>query len=183
MMHKVKSLLTDEKGFTLLEMLIVLFIFLVVNSAILYFSQKPLMDYTEKQVMSQNEMLIRMTQLLSIETGTYHSFEIINCHRIQVRERNTSTIVFDHRIARPLDMYLTTPNNRLIFNTRGNVQAFGRLTYHFENKSYQYSINIGKARILEKEVFHEPGRTNSCRNTISSRHFIFPLVDNDTAHV
>ncbi|MER1988337.1 MAG: prepilin-type N-terminal cleavage/methylation domain-containing protein [Solibacillus isronensis] len=183
MKEKVKSLVTDEKGFTLLEMLIVLFIFLVVNTAILYISQKPLMEYTEKQVMNQNEMLIRMTQLLSIEKGTSHSFEIINCHRIQVMEWPASNIIYDQRIARPIDMYLSTPHNRLVFNTRGNVQAFGRLTYHFENISHQYSVNIGKARILEKEVFHEPGRTNSCRNTVSSRHFIFPFIDNHSAHI
>ena len=166
-----------------MEMLIVLFIFLVVNSAILYFSQNPLMEYTEKQVMNQNEILIRMTQLLSIETGTSHSFEIINCHRIQVMDRSTSNIIYDRGISRPIDMYLSTPHNRLVFNTRGNVQAFGRLTYHFENISHQYSVNIGKARILEKEVFHEPGRTNSCRNTVSSRHFIFPFLDNHSAHI
>ncbi|MGE7981240.1 prepilin-type N-terminal cleavage/methylation domain-containing protein [Solibacillus sp. NPDC093137] len=183
MKEKVKLLLTDEKGFTLMEMLIVLFIFLVVNSTILSLSQKPLMDYTEKQVMNQNEMLIRMTQLLSIETGTSHSFEIINCHRIQVMDWTTSNIIYDQRIARPIDMYLSTPHNRLLFNTRGNVQAFGRLTYHFENTSHQYSVNIGKARILEKEVFNEPGRTNSCRNTVSSRHLIFPFVDNHSAHI
>src|SRR5690606_17073592 len=177
MRRKVKLLLTDERGFTLLEMLIVLFIFLIINSAILYFSQKPLMDYTEKQVINQNEMFIRMAQLLSIETGTSHSFEIINCHRIRIRERNTFNIVYDQRIARPIHMFLSTPNSRLIFNAKGNVQAFGRLTYHFENISHQYSINIGKARILEKEVFHESKRANSCRNIVSSRHFIFSFVD------
>ncbi|WP_445783319.1 prepilin-type N-terminal cleavage/methylation domain-containing protein [Solibacillus sp. FSL W7-1436] len=180
---KVKSLLKDEKGFTLMEMLIVLFIFLVVNSAILYFSQNPLMEYTEKQVINQNEMLIRMTQLLSIEKGTPYTVEIINCQRIQVRERNNSGIVYDQRIARPIAMYLSTPNNRLVFNTKGNVQAFGQLTYHFENEIHQYSVNIGKARILEREVFHEPGRPNSCRNTVGSRHFILPYIDNHSAHI
>lgn len=166
-----------------MEMLIVLLIFLVVSSAILHFSHKPLLEYTEKKVMTQNEMLIRMAQLLSIEMGSHHSFEIINCHRIQVRERNTSNIVYDQRIPDPIEIYLSTPNHRLIFNTRGNVQAFGRLTYHFKNVTYQYSVNIGKARILEKEVFHEPGRPNSCRNAISSRHFIFSIFDNDSAHI
>ncbi|MEK5185576.1 prepilin-type N-terminal cleavage/methylation domain-containing protein [Solibacillus sp. FSL R5-0449] len=162
MKQKIKSAVTDEKGFTLMEMLIVLFIFLVISSMILYFSQKPLMVYTEKQVMDQNEMLIRMTQLLSIEKGTPHSFEILNCQWIRIKERNTADIVYDQKIARPIDMFLSTPYNRLIFNTQGNVQAFGRLTYHFEDTSYQYSVNIGKARIFEKEVFHEPGRTNTC---------------------
>ncbi|MGN7479423.1 prepilin-type N-terminal cleavage/methylation domain-containing protein [Solibacillus silvestris] len=181
--HRIKALLNDERGFTLLEMLVVLAIFLIVQSAILYFSHEPLVDYTEKQVMSQNELLIRMAQLSSIETGSPHSFQVVNCNRIIIKERNQPVHLYDQRLPRHVELFLSTPGSSLIFNTRGNVQAFGRLTYHFENVSYQYSINIGKGRILDKEVFHGATGHNTCGNIVSGRHFIFSLFDDHSPHV
>ena len=95
MEEKIKSILKNEKGFTLMEMLVVLSIFLVVSTAILLFSHKPFLDYTEKQLMNQNELLIRMTQLRAIEKENPHSFQIINCRRIVIKEINKEEIVFE----------------------------------------------------------------------------------------
>ncbi|MBD8035062.1 MULTISPECIES: prepilin-type N-terminal cleavage/methylation domain-containing protein [Solibacillus] len=180
---KVKSVLTNEKGFTLMEMLVVLSIFLVVSTAILLFSHKPFLDYTEKQLMNQNELLIRMTQLISIEKENPHSFEIVNCRRIRIKERNKEGVIYEQMVPNHIEIFITTPNSRLIFNTEGNTNAFGRIMYHFENVSYQYSVNIGKARILEKEVFHDTGRPNACGNTFSSRHSIFPDFNNNSPYL
>lgn len=180
---KIKSFLKNEKGFTLIEMLVVLSIFLVVSSAILLFSHKPFLDYTEKQLMNQNELLIRMTQLISIEKENPHSFEIVNCRRIRVREKNKEGVIYEQRVPNHIEIFISTPSSSLTFNTKGNAHAFGRITYHFENVSYQYSVNIGKARILEKEVFHDTGRPNACGNTVGSRHSIFSDFNNDSAHI
>lgn len=180
---KIKTILTNEKGFTLLEMLVVLSIFLVVSTAILLFSHKPFLDYTEKQLMNQNELLIRMTQLMSIEKENPHSFEIINCRRIRIKARNQERIIYEQRVPNHIEIFISTPSSSFIFNTKGNVHAFGGFTYHFENVSYQYSVNIGKARILEKGVFHDTGRPNSCRNTAGSGHIIFSDFNNDSAYL
>ena len=180
---KIRTVLTNAKGFTLLEMLVVLSIFMVVSTAILFFSHKPLLDFTEKQLMNQNELLIRMTQLISIEKENPHSFEIVNCRRIRIREMNREGVIYEQMVPSHIEIFITTPNSRLSFNTKGNAHAFGRIMYHFENVSYQYSVNIGKARILEKEVFHDTGRPNACRNTVGSRHFIFPDFNHDSTHL
>ena len=166
-----------------MEMLVVLSIFLVVSTAILLFSHKPFLDYTEKQLMNQNELLIRMTQLRAIEKENPHSFQIINCRRIVIKEINKEEVVFEQRVPDHIEVFLSTSSSRLTFNTKGNAHSFGRITYHFENVSYQYSVNIGKARILEKEVFHDTGRPNACGNTVGSRHSIFSDFNNDSAHL
>ena len=177
MTHNFKAILKNEKGFTLMEILVVLAIFLIIHTIIIIYSHEPLVEYTEKQLMNQNELLIRMAQLRSIETLEPHRFWVINCRNIVVKNRSTREFIFEQTLPPHIDMLISTPTSSFIFNTRGNVQDFGGLSYHFGRVSYRYSVNIGKGNILDKGVFYDAARDNTCRNVVSSRHFIFSHID------
>lgn len=175
-------ILKNEKGFTLMEILVVLAIFLIIHTIIIVYSHEPLVEYTEKQLMNQNELLIRMAQLRSIETLERHNFWVINCRKAVVRNQITHELLFEQTLPPHIDMLISTPTSSFVFNARGNVQDFGGLSYHFGRVSYRYSLNIGKGTILDKGVFYDAARDNTCRNVVSSRHFIFSHIDNHSDH-
>ena len=182
MERSVKTILKNEKGFTLIEMLVVLAIFLVIHVAILYFSHEPIVEFTEKQLMNQNELLIRRAQLLTIETLNAHSFRVVNCRTIYITDRSKNIEIYEQILPKHIDMLIATSNSSLIFNTRGNVQEIGGLTYSFGRESHRYSVNLGKATILEKGVFYDPERDNTCRDNVSSRHFILSHINNHSSY-
>ena len=63
----MRKILQDNRGFTLLEMLVVLTIVLVISSCVVFYSHEKLQNKLDYQLMNYTELLIRMTQMLSIE--------------------------------------------------------------------------------------------------------------------
>lgn len=174
----------NEKGFTLVEMLVVLVIFTIICSSVLFFTTEKLKNYTNEQFIDQTELLIRLAQIKAIETKSNYEFLIFNCRKITVRNfSKRDEILYDQELPAGIEIFLTTTNSRILFNNNGNIRSSGTIMYHFNNYAYHFSINMGKGRQILKDVIETSDRINSCGYTSSSGNLIFSNVDIDSVHL
>ncbi|AWE08005.1 hypothetical protein DCE79_11675 [Lysinibacillus sp. 2017] len=151
----MKRFFRDERGFTLIEMLVVLTIVMVMSSLLVYYSHEKFQKHLTYQTMNHFELLIRMTQMLAIEERYPHTFTVKNRTRISIKrlEADEELMILDLPIGQ--EMILTTNNAQLYFRTNGNVRSFGAITYDYGEEAHNYSINIGKGRIVKRVIIYQ----------------------------
>jgi competence protein ComGD len=150
-----KGVLNNERGFTLLEMLIVLTITMVICSVLLIISQEKLIKKINYQIMNQNELVFRMAQMKTVEEGDPYVFEVLNRTQVNVRHQLSGKSIYSNQLPDNVLLYVSAPYSQVRFKTNGNLQAFGSMSYHFDDVSYSYSINIGKGRIVLRNVVYD----------------------------
>jgi competence protein ComGD len=143
-------MLLNQKGFTLIESLIVLSIFLIISS-ITAFSMKPqYYSATDKTFISQ------------LKADLYYGQQYAIANQMEVK-----VIFYEHE-----HMYLiSTGNKQLVerhhspmitvtqgtiqlvfkFNSNGNVDRFGTLYIRTQQKNYRLTLLIGKGRFYVME--------------------------------
>lgn len=169
----MKNHLRNERGFTLIEMLVVLAIFTVVCSTVVIFTTDKLANYTNEQFIDQTELLIRLAQVKAIETKSNYEFVVFNCREIKVRNfSNRDEILYHQILPKDIEIFLSTTNSKIIFNTKGNIRSSGTVMYHFNDYGYRFSINMGKGRHILKDVVEKSERLDSCGYAASGSHLI-----------
>lgn len=151
----MKRLFQDERGFTLVEMLIVLTIVLVISSCVIFYSHEKLQKKIDYQLMNYIELLIRMTQLKAIEEQYPYLLYATNPSKIVIKKTNDSKEMLIYQLPEGHSIKIFTSNTRLYFKTNGNLQSFGSYKYDFGNEQYRFNIQIGKGRILKGMVTNE----------------------------
>ena len=147
----IKRHLRNERGFTLLEMLVVLAILMILSSSIFYFSHDKLNRLTVLKTMDEVELLIRMAQMKAIEDQQPVIVEIRDRTEVVIKYFVGTEIFYRTYLPEGMKLYITTPNPRLHFKTNGNLQSFGSMAFHYEGEIYGYKINIGKGRLTRGE--------------------------------
>ena len=148
-------LANDERGFTLIEMLLVLMVVVVISSGVLFFAKEKLVTYTEYQLMNQIELVFRMAQMTAVEKKSPVIFEARYREKIQVRMQNKQDLMYEQYLPEHIKIYLESPSIQVTFNTKGNVSGFGNLYYHYPNLKVNYTINIGKGRIIMRKTLYD----------------------------
>ncbi|WP_274307356.1 competence type IV pilus minor pilin ComGD [Solibacillus daqui] len=180
----MNNAIQNEKGFTLIEMLVVLVIFTIICSSVLFFTTEKLTNYTNEQFIDQTELLIRLAQAKAIETKSNYEFQVFNCRRITVRNfSQRDEVLFDQELPAGIEIFLSTTHSKILFNNSGNIRSSGTIMYHFNNYAYHFTINMGKGRQILKNVIETPDRINSCGYASSSSNLIFSNVNIDSDHL
>lgn len=182
-LQKVNKTLHNERGFTLIEMLVVLAIFMVISSALLYVTTEKLTNYTNEQIIDQTEVLIRLAQVKSIETKSMYELYAFNCRDIMLRNStNRDEILFEQTLPKGMELFISASSGKIRFHPDGNIRNAGSMSYHLDGFKYNFSINIGKGRLILKSVGKDPERANTCGYTASARHLIFSDVDTNPSN-
>lgn len=148
-------MIRNERGFTLLEMLVVLMIVMLLSTMVLYYSHDKLIKYTHSQMMNQVELYIRMTQMKAVEEQVPYLFTVVNGKRITVKELEGSEPLFEQQLPKGHYITLDVAYSQLYFKINGNVKSFGSITYDFGNVKMGYNIYIGKGRIAKRSEVYE----------------------------
>ena len=152
----MRKLLQDNRGFTLLEMLVVLTIVLVISSCVVFYSHEKLQNKLDYQLMNYMELLIRMTQMLSIEEQFPYMLTAVDRSKIVIRKSNehhNDYLVYHLPKGHRFEIYNAT--SYFYFKTNGNLQSFGSYIYNFGKERHRFTINIGKGRIVKGQVTYE----------------------------
>lgn len=147
----IKRSLRNERGFTLLEMLVVLAILMILCSSIFYFSHDKLNRLTVLKTMDEVELLMRMAQMKAISDQQPVVFEIRDRTEIIMKYMVGTDIFYRTNLPEGMKLYISAPEPRLHFKTNGNLQSFGSMAFHYEGEMYGYKINIGKGRLTKVE--------------------------------
>ena len=136
----------DERGFSLIEILLVLMVFSIITIITVSFSYRYVKINQYEQAIEQLRLTIHVAQL------TAQQEELISY--VRIREGNTillSTAYREHelnwQLPEGMQVYFHTNNNRIRFNTNGNISEIGNIEIKTPEKTVKYSINISKGRL------------------------------------
>jgi len=136
----------DEKGFTLLEMLLVLMVVLLIGGITSSFSIKLTEKMIVDQFFHQLKLDIQMAQMWAIEheRGCYVSFSSSNKYKIF---HQMNDVLLEREIPELITLSDVSTLSTLSINSRGAVRNFGTLTFHTPVGVKFLIINIDKGRI------------------------------------
>lgn len=155
--------ISNEHGFTLIEMLMVLAIFMIISSSLLFVTTEKLTNYTHEQIIDHTEVLIRLAQVKSMETNSRYEISVFNCQKLIVKHQaNTQDILFEQQLPEGIKIFITTSTHKITFRPNGNVSTAGSMSYHLKGNYYNYSLNIGKGRLILKSVGKVPEGMDTC---------------------
>lgn len=176
MRQQVKRTAQNEEGFSLIEMLVVMMIFMIISSSVMIYVTKSLATYTNEQYIDKTELVIRMTQLKAMEDREIYNIRMDSCWKIMIRRSGSADLFYEEVLPEHIALYISDYGQPISFNQNGNVRIAGSITYHFNDTVYEYSINLGKGRLIGKKVVEGVLGANTCRNATRARNTIFYYV-------
>lgn len=147
MAHR-KSIISNERGYTLIEMLAVLFIVSTICFIVFQFSHKKIEDYTYRKTIDQLELTIRAAQMQAIEEQVPIYCNIIEEKLFYIHRGYYIDPIYTQTLPEGMTAFIGTANNRISFNTTGNVYNSGKFRFIVRGKPITYSVNLGKGRFL-----------------------------------
>lgn len=138
----------NERGFTLIEMLLVLTIVGVMTSAVLHFSFDQMQRQTYRKTTNQIELAIRMAQMMAMEGQHIIYCEVFNETKFIIRRRPFEEPYYTQDLPEGMKMHITTERGRLQFQPNGNVTQIGKIYFYLNEERLFYTINLGKGRFL-----------------------------------
>lgn len=148
----LRSKVTDERGFTLIEMLLVLLIVGVLTTAVLHFSLEQIQRHTYRKAIAQVELIVRSAQALAMEEERAVYCEVLGGTRFIVKTMLHEPTVYTYDLPEGMQMSIaTTGLRRIQFHPSGKITNAGSVHFYFDNHHVYYSINIGKGRFLLHE--------------------------------
>nr|MBO2506518.1 hypothetical protein [Bacilli bacterium] len=136
----------DEKGFTLLEMLLVLMIVSLIGMIGVTIPVKMTEKMIVEQFFHQLKLDIQMAQMWALENekGCYVSFSSSNSYRIY---HQMNDVLIERKIPDMISINDFSNLSTLSINTRGGVKNFGTITFQTPYGEKSIIINIDKGRI------------------------------------
>lgn len=136
----------DERGFTLIEMLLVLMIFSIITMIAVSFSYRYVKINQYEHAIEQLKLTIHVAQL------TAQQEEVISYVRILEENKILLTALYkEHELnwQLPEGMHVSfyTNHNRIRFNANGHISEIGNLEIKTPEKTMKYSINLSKGRL------------------------------------
>ncbi|WML40544.1 competence type IV pilus minor pilin ComGD [Neobacillus sp. OS1-2] len=142
----------NQKGFTLIESLLVLSIFMIISS-ITVFSLKP-----QHSVMEDEAFITQLQAdlLYSQQYAISHQHEVSvvfmqNEYRYYMLEQSGKPPIIDRNYSTNINLREGTIPLYFKFLGDGDVNKFGSFTIYTKRKSYQLTILIGEGRFYVKE--------------------------------
>jgi len=144
----------NERGFTLIEMLIVLFIV----TTIMAFTVPPLQQtVAERQLQYfleqfSNDMLYAQQYAMSRKKTVTIIFYFDTC-RYQVKEGGTfGKELLVRSFPSPFQFQMATLSPPLMYYSNGNINKAGTLLVAYGNKKYKIVFQLGKGRLYAQKL-------------------------------
>ena len=139
-------MIRDERGFTLIEMLLVLMIFSIITIIAVSFSYRYVKINQYEHAIEQLKLTLHVAQLTAQQEKkvTY----------VYIREGNNillTTSFKEYRLnwktPEGMSIYFQTNNGSIRFTSNGNISEIGSVKIITPEKTMKYSINMSKGRL------------------------------------
>ena len=139
-------MIRDERGFTLIEMLVVLMIFSLITIIALSFSYRYVKIHQYEQAIEQLKLTLHVAQLTAQQHNTVAYVHISEGNTILL---NTTFKEYDliWKIPEGMQVHFKTSGNRIRFTSNGNIVGIGSMEIITPEKTMKYSINLSKGRL------------------------------------
>jgi competence protein ComGD len=145
-------MIRNKNGFTLIEMLVVLSGFLILSSITLILL-KPNYSILDKQLFfTQLKSDLYFAQQYAISHQREVTVSIIpEQHFYYIRERGTTPIIVERDYSKKISVMEASIPLNFQFLPDGNVSRFGSFLVRMGNKTYRFTLLIGKGRFYVAE--------------------------------
>ena len=139
-------MIRNERGFTLIEMLLVLMIFSIITIIAVSFSSRYLKINQYEQAIEQLRLTLHLAQLIAQQEETVAY--------VYSREGNKIVLItlfeeyeLSWETPEGMSVYFYTKSNRIRFISNGSISEIGRVEIVTPEKTIKYSINMSKGRL------------------------------------
>lgn len=144
----------NERGFTLIEMLLVLVITLFISSLFIKFTFNHLSSYTNYQIIHQLQLKIREYQFLAHVNETYYRIYGFDDTFFIYQKNHWEDKVYEQKI--PPGMWVsighTINTSSYMVKEDMTFNGIGSFDVKIGNKKYYYTMNMGKGRYTIRYV-------------------------------
>lgn len=146
----MRELLRNEKGFTLIETVLILSIVMVITSSIVFVSTSKLVEAEEKRFFRQFHLDIQKLQSIGIAENklTNLSFEE-NGSKYVGKWRDTR--LFEHKLPKNIRLNSGSTLLGVSFHPNGTVSQFGTFFFETSKGEKTVTIYIGGGRVNYEE--------------------------------
>lgn len=139
-------MMRDERGFTLIEMLIVLMIFSIITIITISFSYRYVKINQYEHAIEQLKLTLHVAQLTAQQQETVAY--------VYIREGNNMLLTtsfkeyeLNWKMPEGMSVYFQTNKGVIQFNRNGNISEIGSVKVITPEKTMKYSINMSKGRL------------------------------------
>ena len=139
-------MMRDERGFTLIEMLLVLMIFSAITIIAVSFSYRYVKVNEYEHAIEQLKLTLHVAQLTAQQEETVAYVYILEGNNIVL-----TTAFKDYglswKLPEGMSVYFSQNNGAIRFNSNGNISEIGKVEIITPDKTMKYSINMSKGRL------------------------------------
>ena len=139
-------MMRNERGFTLIEMLLVLMIFSTITIIAISFSYRYVKVNEYEHAIEQLKLTLHVAQLTAQQEETVAYVYILEGNNIVL-----TTAFKDYglswKLPEGMSVYFSQNNGAIRFNSNGNISEIGKVEIITPDKTMKYSINISKGRL------------------------------------
>ncbi len=136
----------DERGFTLIEMLLVLMIFSIITIIAVSFSYRYVKINQYEHAIEQLKLTLHVAQLTAQQEKTVTYVYIVEGNRILLTTE-FKEYELNWKMPEGMRVYFHTKNGIIRFTSNGNISEIGKVEIITPEKTMKYSINMSKGRL------------------------------------
>ena len=141
----------NERGFTLIEVLLVLSIVFVISSTILFVSHSYVEKNSFQVFMNQFKLDVYHLQSLSITNGTYSALVFDNNGTTYITRKSFYEPIVKRKLPKGVSLSPKSSLTEIAFHPNGAVEKFGTLIFDTPEGVILLRIYIGKGRMTIEE--------------------------------
>ena len=140
----------NEKGFTMIEMLLVLSIMMVATSSIIFVATSKLEEVEEKRFFRQFHL--DMQRLQAIAIGEYkYTYMNFDENGSKYVAKNANVPLFELKLPDHLRLSTDSYLKGITFHPNGTVSQFGTFLFETRNGPKTVTVYIGRGRLKYEE--------------------------------
>jgi competence protein ComGD len=143
--------MTNQKGFTLIEVLLVLSMVLVISSTVLFVSSSFIDKKAFQLFINQFKLDIYHLQSLSIHNGTYTELVFGDNGTSYTAKKSFYEPVVKRHFPKGIKLSKSSSLTDIAFHPNGTIEKFGTLVFDTPDGVIQLRVYIGKGRMTVEE--------------------------------
>ncbi|MEG0260321.1 MAG: competence type IV pilus minor pilin ComGD [Lysinibacillus sp.] len=137
----------NEKGFTLIEMLLVLFVVMSLTGIVMKLTIKTAEDKEMERFLTQLQLDIQYIQIDAMQRDTSLFIKFEEVPESYVVKKDFKTVLYRRLLPKNVTFARTSTLKTIHFTPTGNVRQFGSLIFITPKGNKRVTINIGKGRM------------------------------------
>jgi competence protein ComGD len=141
---------SNEKGFTLIEMLVVLSIVMIITSSVIFVSIARLEETEEKRFFKQFHLDVQRMQMIAISEGNLMRLTFVDGGTKYIVDHR-DVIFYENDLPSTVRLSGDSPLKGLSYHPNGVIKQFGVMRFETKKENKRVVFYIGQGRMNYEE--------------------------------